>query len=80
MFICFVWEGKLIMSNNVAQKKLTVDTKLCKGCSVCVHYCPKKVLEVHHGKVQIVNPDECIKCGLCELRCPDYAIYFEEEK
>jgi 2-oxoglutarate ferredoxin oxidoreductase subunit delta len=25
-------------------------------------------------KACCVNPEECISCGLCELRCPDMAI------
>jgi MinD superfamily P-loop ATPase containing an inserted ferredoxin domain len=58
------------------RKQLTVNTKWCKGCGVCARYCPKGVLEVHHGKIQILKPEDCIKCGLCEQRCPDYAIYF----
>jgi len=68
------------MDNKEQKKQLNVNTKWCKGCGICAHYCPKKVLEVHHGKVVIVKPDECISCGLCELRCPDYAIYLEGEK
>jgi 2-oxoglutarate ferredoxin oxidoreductase subunit delta len=63
-----------------AQKELTVNTKWCKGCGVCVKYCPKGVLTVEHGKVVISKPEECIKCGMCELRCPDYAIYLKEDK
>ena len=31
-------------------------------------------------KIQIANLDQCIGCGLCELRCPDYAIWMEEVK
>ena len=50
----------------------------CKGCGICVAFCPKDVLELYDGKVKAVNRDACINCGLCELRCPDYAIYLEE--
>ena len=42
-------------------------------------FCPKNVLVVKHEKVHIADEEACIKCGLCELRCPDYAIYMEEE-
>ncbi len=58
---------------------------LCKGCSLCVHYCPKKVLEIGEDrKVFAARPEDCIGCHLCELRCPDFAIQVhacsEEEK
>ena len=64
------------MENN---KKLVINPKWCKGCGICVEFCPKHVLSFAHEKVQISNADACILCGLCELRCPDYAIYIEEE-
>ena len=59
-------------------KELIVNYDWCKGCAICVAFCPKKVLDVKYEKVVVVNPDACIKCGLCELRCPDYAIYVKE--
>nr|WP_236914465.1 4Fe-4S binding protein [Clostridium sp. Cult2] len=55
--------------------KLNVEKELCKGCGICVAFCPKNVLEIKNEKVVIKNLDACIQCGLCELRCPDYAIY-----
>ena len=54
---------------------ITVDKDWCKGCGICVAFCPKNVLEITEGKVVIKDLDACIQCGQCELRCPDYAIY-----
>jgi len=52
-----------------------IDKEWCKGCGICVHFCPKKVLELDsNGKVDAVRPEDCIACTLCELRCPDLAI------
>lgn len=48
----------------------------CKGCGICVAFCPKKVLGLDQQmKVQMLDRENCIKCGQCEMRCPDYAIY-----
>ncbi|WP_350446017.1 4Fe-4S dicluster domain-containing protein [Anaeromonas gelatinilytica] len=58
-------------------KKLNVDNEWCKGCGICVEFCPKDVLEMKNGIVNIRDIELCIQCGQCELRCPDYAIYLE---
>ncbi|MBM7614089.1 4Fe-4S dicluster domain-containing protein [Alkaliphilus hydrothermalis] len=68
------------MSIRKEDKKLKIINEWCKGCAICVEYCPKKVLDMDGEKVTIVDLDKCIKCGLCELRCPDYAIYLEGSK
>ncbi len=59
----------------VKEKKLIIKKEWCKGCGICVEFCPKNVLKLEDGKVSINRESDCIKCGLCELRCPDYAIY-----
>lgn len=59
---------------------LEIKEKWCKGCGICVEFCPKKVLELKHGKVSIAKADACIRCGMCEQRCPDFAIRLKEEK
>ena len=59
----------------VNEKKLALNVEWCKGCGICVEFCPKQVLELIDGKIRIKDIDACIKCGQCELRCPDYAIY-----
>ena len=56
-------------------KKLFIQRKWCKGCRVCVQFCPKQVLDIDsEDKVYAKNLENCIYCGLCELRCPDLAI------
>lgn len=48
---------------------------LCKSCELCVHYCPKNVLQIGPDrKVEAARPEDCIGCHMCELRCPDFAI------
>lgn len=58
---------------------LEINKKWCKGCAICVEFCPKQVLGISEEKVTVVNADACIKCRLCEYRCPDFAIFVKEE-
>jgi 2-oxoglutarate ferredoxin oxidoreductase subunit delta len=51
----------------------------CKGCGICVAFCPRKVLEMdEHEKARWARPEACNACGVCSLRCPDMAIELEE--
>ena len=59
-------------------KELRINEAWCKGCGICPAFCPRKVLDIKHEKVVMANPEACIKCALCEMRCPDFAIYVEE--
>lgn len=64
-------------------KKHLIHREWCKGCGICVHFCPKNVLELDElDKVVAARPEECICCMLCEIRCPDFAIevLVEEEQ
>jgi len=51
----------------------------CKGCGICVEFCPKKVLAMDEvEKAQVADGQSCIACRQCEMRCPDYAIFVEK--
>jgi len=66
--------------------KIYILTERCKGCSFCVEFCPKKVLELSqeyntkgYYPPYVKDPDACIACNLCSLICPDFAIYCEDK-
>ena len=56
-------------------KEHLINRDWCKGCGICVAFCPQSVLELdNQEKVVAARPEDCICCKLCELRCPDLAI------
>lgn len=59
--------------------EVTVFPNWCKGCGLCVEFCPQDVLEqAEDGRVIVARPEACIACRWCELRCPDFAIFVTE--
>ena len=57
----------------------------CKGCSFCVEYCPRDVLEMSvafnrrgYHVPEVIKGEECVNCGLCEAICPEFAIFSVE--
>lgn len=59
---------------------VTVFPDWCKGCGICVEFCPGNVLELtDQGKSTVVREEDCIRCGFCELHCPDFAIIVRDK-
>ena len=52
----------------------------CKGCGICVAFCPTGVLEMKDQKAVVANPGKCVRCYLCARRCPDFAIGIEDSE
>lgn len=61
--------------------KVLIDIERCKGCELCVHYCPPKVLAMSRTlntlgfyPAMLVDNDRCTSCAACAIVCPDTAI------
>ena len=60
--------------------KITIKKEWCKGCRICVEFCPHDVLAMNGAVVEVVNLENCTACMLCEIRCPDFAITVEKNE
>lgn len=53
---------------------IKINERLCKGCGICIDFCPTNVLELKGSVVSVKDLAACTRCQLCDLRCPDFAI------
>jgi 2-oxoglutarate ferredoxin oxidoreductase subunit delta len=56
--------------------EVTIYATWCKGCRICVEFCPPKVLAMDPGEdhPKVVAPEKCTACHFCDTHCPDLAI------
>ena len=66
----------------IPKGELHIIRERCKGCGFCVEYCPKDVLRLSdefnskgYHPPEVIKEGECVNCDLCEMLCPDFAIY-----
>ncbi len=66
----------------VARGDLVIFEERCKGCGFCVEYCPRDVLALSerfnrkgYHPPEVVRTGECLNCSLCEMICPEFAIF-----
>lgn len=72
---------------NVPKGRIHILKERCKGCSFCVEFCPKDVLQLSreynlkgYHPPYVKKPEACISCNLCMMLCPDFAIYCEDKE
>jgi 2-oxoglutarate ferredoxin oxidoreductase subunit delta len=61
--------------------KITISREYCKGCEICISFCPKKTIALSsemnsNGYLTAVSEkgDECTGCAICAVVCPEAAI------
>lgn len=54
--------------------QIFIDEVLCKGCVICVEFCPKHVFVMQGDLPIVADLQACNRCMLCEIRCPDFAL------
>lgn len=66
--------------------KVIVDVNRCKGCGLCTTACPKTIMALDKGTINIkgyhpaacIDMDQCIGCAFCATICPDVCITVEK--
>ena len=60
---------------------ITIDQERCKGCSLCIEFCPKEAIALSNKLnlkgyfVAMPREDNsCNGCATCVLMCPEIAI------
>ncbi len=61
--------------------RVVIDAEICKGCVLCVEFCPRDALEMsdatnsrgHHPAV-LRDDEKCTGCAVCALVCPGVCI------
>ena len=74
-------------TEKVFKGKVYVIVERCKGCNLCIEYCPKKILEIseefnekgYHYPI-VIDEENCVNCKICEDICPEFSIYSIERK
>ncbi len=53
---------------------LLINRDWCKGCGICIAFCPREALFMDEYNKAEKDLDKCTSCGVCETFCPDFAI------
>ncbi|MBW6462878.1 MAG: indolepyruvate ferredoxin oxidoreductase subunit alpha [Dethiobacteria bacterium] len=69
--------GEDILSR-VVNTEITADLLInqdwCKGCGICIAFCPREALFLDEKGKAEKNNEKCTCCGICETFCPDFAL------
>ena len=46
-----------------------INPAFCTGCTVCARNCPVEAISGERRNTHVIDPDKCIKCGICKQVC-----------
>ncbi len=52
---------------------ISIDKNLCNNCGICVAICPRKILRLGEGSIEVTDQAICMICGHCKAVCPKNA-------
>jgi 2-oxoglutarate ferredoxin oxidoreductase subunit delta len=71
----------------MARGKIEVDESRCKGCGLCVEFCPSHTIElsedlnpIGHHPARMHDPEKCTACAICADMCPEGGITVYRQK
>ena len=76
------------MSKKVKISPVRISPEKCKGCTLCVKFCPRGCIRMseeynamgYHYAEFVEGEKSCTLCGNCALVCPDVAIEIVKEE
>ena len=61
--------------------RIEIDKERCKGCRLCVLYCPKACIKMDGSMNKkgvrpalFLDENKCTGCSFCAIVCPDLSI------
>jgi len=65
----------------VVKGSINISLELCKGCGLCIYFCPKKVIvqsvrlnAAGYQPAAFKDNGDCTGCAICAVVCPEVAI------
>ena len=67
--------------------RITILSDRCRGCGLCVEFCPKKILTISgktlnaqgYHPAEVTDMTKCIACAMCAMMCPHVVIRVERD-
>lgn len=70
-------EGRCPAKECKALIQYTILADKCTGCTLCARDCPVDAISGERKEIHIIDPEVCVKCGICKAVCNFDAVRIE---